>query len=536
VTLLVAVADTRAFATRTLGHAEHVIAFAVTDTGIGIPKDKQRIIFEAFQQADGTTSRHYGGTGLGLSISREISRLLGGEIRVVSQPGTGSTFTLFLPDEYVAVEDTSTDRRHGAAGHEAYLAPVPEPQRDASREIVDDREKIREGDRVLLIIEDDEKFARILVNMAGESGFKAVVATRGDTGIAMANEFQPDAITLDVQLPVIDGLSVFDHLKRNPRTRHIPVHVITVVEKSDGAARGAFAYLEKPVNKETLDEAFARMSSYLDKKVRQLLVFDSDASERERFVELLGEGEDVEVTAVGSIEEARRALADGQFDCLVLSLAPEGHDEGLRLAEFIKTRPGLEQLPIIVCTDRALSLSEQQRARSYTESVIVSGADDASPQLLRDTCLHLHRVVEELPTRTRAGVANPRDGAFVSPSRKILVVDDDVRNVFAMSSALEGKGLDVIYAENGKRALETLRRTPDIAVVLMDIMMPEMDGFEAIKAIRNEPPYKAAPIIAVTAKALKEDRDKCIRAGASDYLPKPIDTAKLLEMIGVWMQ
>jgi HAMP domain-containing protein/signal transduction histidine kinase/CheY-like chemotaxis protein len=533
VTLSVALAEPRLFGSRALGRAEHVVAYAVTDTGIGIPKDKQRLIFEAFQQADGTTSRHYGGTGLGLSISREISRLLGGEIRVVSEPATGSTFTLYLPDDYVPVEELAAERAEGATGG-SYLAELPEPTTADSHAVVDDRERIREGDRLLLIIEDDEKFAKILVNMAGESGFKAIVATRGDTGIALANEFMPHAITLDVQLPVIDGLSVFAHLKRNPRTRSIPIHVITVVEKTDGTTHGAFTYLEKPVNKETLDETFARISSYLDRTVRRLLIVDADSSECERLVGLLGEGEDVETTAVASVEEARARLEGDTFDCLVLGLASENLDSGLRLAEYVKTRPGFGPVPIVLSIARTLTPTEQQRARSCAESVIVKSGEDVPPQLVSDTCLFLHRVVEELPVRTRAGMIDPRRTEPVAVRKKILVVDDDVRNVFAMSSALEGKGLDVIYAENGKRALETLRRTPDIGVILMDIMMPEMDGFAAMKAIRNEPLYKAAPIIAVTAKALKEDRERCIRAGASDYLPKPIDTAKLLDMIGVW--
>jgi HAMP domain-containing protein/signal transduction histidine kinase/CheY-like chemotaxis protein len=529
VTLRVARADTRAFSNRALSRAEHVIAFAVTDTGIGIPSDKQRLIFEAFQQADGTTSRHYGGTGLGLSISREISRLLGGEIHVTSQPGNGSTFTLYLPNEYVPVEDGPSDRRHGSASPDSYLAQVPEPITGDTREIADDRERIREGDRVLLIIEDDDKFARILVNMAGESGFKAVVATRGDTGIAMANEFLPDAITLDVQLPVIDGLSVFEHLKRNPKTRHIPVHVITVVEKSEGATFGAFAYLEKPVDKETLDETFARMSSYLDKDVRRLVVFDSDPGERACLVQLLGHGADLDVSAVATVEEARGVVEAGGVDCLVLGLSQENHEDGLRLAEYVKTLRGSEYLPIIVCTAKPLTATEQQRVRSYAESLIVRNGRELPPQLLRDTSLFLHRMVDSARDEITSTKSTPK-------AKKILVVDDDVRNVFAMSSALEGKGLEVIYAENGKRALETLRQTNDIGVILMDIMMPEMDGFEAIKAIRAEPAYRAAPIIAVTAKALKEDRDRCIRAGASDYLPKPIDTTKLLEMIGIWTQ
>ncbi len=535
VTLRLGLAEAHgSFGNRTLSRAHQVITFAVVDTGIGIPMDKQKLIFEAFQQADGTTSRHYGGTGLGLSISREISRLLGGEIRIVSHLGEGSTFTLCLPDEYEAVEDAVSETRARAeAGN--YLSRAQQASTTTSREIVDDRESIREGDRVLLIIEDDEKFARILVNIAGESGFKAVVAARGDTGIAMANEFQPDAITLDVQLPVIGGLSVFEHLKKSPRTRHIPVHVITVVEKSEGTARGAFAYLEKPVNKETLDQAFVRISSYLDKGARELLVFDKDPAERARLIDLLGEGEDVTVTAVGSIEEAKQELETRAIDCFVLGLALEDHEEGLRLAEQIKTQPRFEHLPIVVCTAKSLSTSEQQRARSYAESVIVRSGEELPHQLLRDTCLFLHRVVQDLPARTKTELKAGDEGRSKVPKR-VLVVDDDVRNVFAMSSALEGKGLDVIYAENGKRALELLRATPDVGVILMDVMMPEMDGFEAIRAIRKEPSYKTAPIIAVTAKALKEDREKCIAAGASDYVPKPVDTATLLEKIGVWLE
>ena len=534
VTLRMARADTRTFSNRALASAEHVIAFRVTDTGIGIPKDKQRLIFEAFQQADGTTSRHYGGTGLGLSISREISRLLGGEIQVVSQPGSGSTFTLYLPSEYVPVEDVPSERRLGGQTPGAYLAEVPEASLDAGPSIVDDRERLRDGDRVVLIIEDDDKFARILLNMAAERGFKAIIANRGDTGIAMANEFQPDAITLDVQLPVIDGRSVFDHLKKNSRTRHIPIEVISVVEKSAGSTRGAFAYLDKPVDKETLDRTFARMAGYVERGVRQLVVFDEEPSERERLVARLGEGEDVEATAVASLADARQRLETRQVDCLVLGLRSANHEQGLALAEYVKTRPSLAHVPVIVCTQSSLTAAEQQSARLYVDSLVVRTSDELPSQLLSDACLFLHRRVQDLPLRTRAELMDA--GPVLSlRTRKVLVVDDDVRNVFAMSSALEGKGLQVLYAENGRRALEALRQTPDIGVILMDIMMPEMDGFEAIKAIRSDQRYNAAPIIAVTAKALKEDRERCIRAGASDYLPKPIDTVRLLDVIDVWL-
>jgi HAMP domain-containing protein/signal transduction histidine kinase/CheY-like chemotaxis protein len=533
VTLRITRATGRTFTNPVLMAAEQVIAFSVTDTGIGIPKDKQRLIFEAFQQADGTTSRHYGGTGLGLSISREISRLLGGEIHVVSTPGLGSTFTLYLPGDYVALEEAPSERRHSPLSQRPYLADVPESLPGGGAQIFDDRESIRDGDRVLLIIEDDDKFARILVNMAGEMGFKAIVATRGDTGIAMAHEFEPDAITLDVQLPVIDGISVFEHLKRNPRTRHVPVHVITVVEKSEGRTHGAFAYLDKPVDKSTLDAAFTRMASYLDRRVRQLVVVDEDRSEGERLRALLGEGPDVVITSATSFDDARRALENGPVDCVVLALTADNHEAGFAFAESLKTRAGLANVPVLMCTSKPLTPSEQQIARLYAESLILRAEGELPSKLLLETSLFLHRVVEELPPAARAQIESAAIGT--PPQRKILVVDDDVRNVFAMSSALEGAGLHVIYAENGRRALETLRTTPDIGVILMDIMMPEMDGFEAIKAIRAEPRYKAAPIIAVTAKALKEDRERCILAGATDYLPKPVDTVRLLDAIDVWV-
>jgi CheY-like chemotaxis protein len=258
-------------------------------------------------------------------------------------------------------------------------------------------------------------------------------------------------------------------------------------------------------------------------------------SNENRMVELLGEASDVEATAVATADEAKALVDRGDVDCLVLGLTLENHDEGMRLAEYVKARPGSRYLPIILCTSKALSSRDQQRARSYAESVIVRSGEDLPRQLLKDASLFLHRVVEQGPSPTRED-ARTGNGSTPAKPKKILVVDDDVRNVFAMSSALEGKGLEVIYAENGKRALDTLRTTSDISVILMDIMMPEMDGFEAIKAIRNEAPYRAAPIIAVTAKALKEDRERCIRAGASDYLPKPIDTTKLLEIIDVWTQ
>jgi HAMP domain-containing protein/signal transduction histidine kinase/CheY-like chemotaxis protein len=538
VVLKVSVAgDHIAFANETLTSAERVLAFSVMDTGIGIPKNKQKLIFEAFQQADGTTNRRYGGTGLGLSISREIARLLGGEIHVASTPGKGSTFIFYLPERYVEpvpVDDglaTVTNGALVAVRHEAVVGsagPVV-----VVSEFDDDRERIREGDRVLLVVEDDVKFARIMVGMAHDNGFKAVVALRGDTGVAMANELQPDAIALDVQLPIMDGLTVLDKLKRNPRTRHIPVYVISVTERNHRMmALGAFAYLEKPVSKEALDDAFGHMATFLDREVRRLLLVVVDPAQRAASTELIAAGKDVDITAVGTANDALLSLEGQEFDCMVIDLVT-GDGDMMRLIEKVKLDARFRQLPIIVCTTGDLSAKEAQSVKQHAESVILRDIE-SSERLLWDTTLFLHRPHGELPDRAKSILDEARAARARAGTRKVLVVDDDVRNIFALTSVLESNGIGVAYAENGKAALEALDRAPEIEVILMDIMMPEMDGYETIRAIRNHPKFGSVPIIAVTAKALKEDRFRCIAAGASDYLPKPVDSEKLLQLIGLW--
>jgi HAMP domain-containing protein/signal transduction histidine kinase/CheY-like chemotaxis protein len=519
-----------------------VIAFSVADTGIGIARSKQQLIFEAFQQADGTTSRKYGGTGLGLSISREIARLLGGEIHVESEVGKGSVFTLYLPEKHAAaVEDVTGGAWAPRPTSFAEVVSIPalaEPDPIVTRPIDDDRADIQQGDRVLLVVEDDVSFARIMAQMAHDKGFKVIVATRGDTGLTLANKYRPDAITLDVKLPGLDGWTLLNRLKRSPTTRHIPVHVISIDEMSRrGAALGAFAYLEKPVSREALEGAFQHITDFLDRSVRRLLLVEDDDKQRDSIVELVGEGEDVQVTAVRTAEEAMTALDSGQFDCMVVDLVLPG-DDGIQLIEKVRARAQetdkLRELPIVVYTGKDLTPEDEEALKKYAQSVILKSTVHSPERLLSETALFLHRIESRLPERSKAVLEASRHSDASVAGRKVLVVVDDVRNIFAMTSVLEASGLEVIYAENGQAGIEALTRDPGIDVVLMDVMMPGMDGYETMRAIRANPVFRGKPIVAITAKALKDDRDKCLEAGASDYLPKPVDTDRLLDLIRLW--
>jgi HAMP domain-containing protein/CheY-like chemotaxis protein/signal transduction histidine kinase len=546
VNLTVRPADTgRRFGNPTLDQADKVIAFSVTDTGIGIPQEKQRLIFEAFQQADGTTNRQYGGTGLGLSISREIAHLLGGEIRVESVEEEGSTFTLFLPDRYDEEHGQALALDAAAAPPRPHPATRPAPGRGAGSApgrapapaaptLHDDRSAIGDGDRVVLIIENDVSFARVLLDMAREKGFKALVALDGESGLTLASEYSPDAITLDIDLPGIDGWTVLDRLKHDSATRHIPVHIVSGIEKRQrGLRQGAVSYLEKPVSKEALDHAFDAIADFIDQPVKNLLVVEDDQAQRMSIVELVGGEEDVEVTAVATAEEALEQISERRFDCMVLDLGLAGMS-GFSLLETVKNDPALQELPIIIYTGKDLSAAEETQLRRYADTIIVK--DVRSPErLLDETALFLHRVEAKLPEQKRRMLERLHSADSTFQQKKILVVDDDVRNIFSLTSVLESHGMSVLFAENGRDALEVLRANPGIDLVLMDVMMPEMDGYETTQAIREMEEFSDLPIIAVTAKAMKGDREKTLAAGASDYITKPVDTEQLLSLMRVWL-
>ncbi len=517
-----------------LDRATSVVAFRVDDTGIGIASDKHQVIFEAFQQADGTTSRKYGGTGLGLSISREIAKLLGGEIRLNSAVGKGSSFTLYLPSVYVAAL-TSGERAEvpveARLAVDRALAAEDAPVDD--NPLNDDRSLIEPGDPVLLIIENDMSFAKILMDLARQRQFRCLASVRGDIGLQMARQFRPDAITLDLDLPGLDGWNVLDRLKHDPSTRHIPVHVISVTDDPHRGMRlGAKTFVAKPSDADSLGEAFEAIREFSDRKIKTLLIVEDDEVQRGTLVELIGE-RDVQITAVGSGREAVAQLKEKQFDCIVLDLGLSDMS-GLELLEQMRADRGLSQVPVIIYTGKDLSRSEEAELRRLAQTIIIK--DVKSPdRLLDETTLFLHRVESALsPDKQRLLDQLHRSDPTLT-GKKALVVDDDIRNIFALTSILERYEMEVQYAENGHDALRMLGENPDIDVVLMDVMMPEMDGYEATRRIRDNSTFEDLPIIAITAKAMKGDREKCISAGASDYVTKPVDTDQLISLLRVWL-
>jgi len=540
-----------------LDRANTVVAFAVADTGIGIPPDKQLMVFEPFQQADGTASRQYGGTGLGLSISRELARLLGGEIRVRSEVGRGSVFTMTIPEVYDAPlgalrQSDVVAGVVGAAQPFAAESALPSisalaaPRKGADapaapvkpRHVEDDRERLAGDSRVILIVEDDATFARILRDLAHELGFQCLVAETADEGITVARQYLPHAVILDILLPDHSGLSVLDLLKHDVLTRHIPVHIISVTDYMQTAlSSGAAGYLLKPVKREELVQALTGLEKKLTRRMRKVLVVEDDAVQLDAVRRLIASRE-VETAGARSAAECLEKLKATTFDCMVLDLSLPDMS-GFNLLERQSRDDACAFPPVIIYTGRDLTPDEELRLRRHSKSIIIKGAK--SPErLLDEVTLFLHQVVSDLPDEQRKMIEKSLSRDAALEGKRILVVEDDVRNVFALTSVLEPRGAVIQIARNGREALQALELSaqgdvPPIDLVLMDMMMPEMDGLTATREIRKHHRLKNLPVIALTAKAMKNDQEQCLEAGANDYMAKPLDVEKLLSLVRVWM-
>jgi CheY-like chemotaxis protein/signal transduction histidine kinase len=523
---------------------DQIIAFHVNDTGKGINKDKQKLIFEAFQQEDGSTSRKFGGTGLGLSISRELAKLLGGVIKLHSVEGQGSTFSVYLPQRLL---QGRTVQKQTEPEPREIITQADEPAQDpdtpaidpveydaSPAEVRDDRHYLGSEDCKLLIIEDDPKFAEILMHLGHQKDYKCLLAMDGEAGLFLAQHYRPQAIILDIGLPGMNGWDVLKRLKDSLDTRHIPVHCISAADQSPQAVQmGAVGYLVKPVKADQIDEVFQKFEGILDKKICQLLVVEDNDNQRQAIEALIG-GNGIAVTTAANGSQAYQLLQSQPFDCMILDLGLPDMT-GFELLQTIKSDENIGLIPTIIFTGKELSQKEEAELSQYAQSIILKGSEKSQERLLDETCLFLHQVEKDLPSDKRRIIEKIHNKNSVLKNKKILVVDDDMRNVFALTQVLEGMQMHVKVAKNGREALKHLEQDADIDLILMDIMMPEMDGYEAIREIRKKEKLKKLPIIALTAKAMKGDRSKCIEAGANDYLAKPVDTEKLFSMLRVWL-
>ena len=522
----------------TEGHAVH---FSVKDTGIGIPADKHETIFEAFQQADGSTRRQYGGTGLGLSISRELARLLGGEISLKSEEGKGSTFTLTIPDQEgysihippahpgqsVAAVETPVQEKADKEEESAFvLNTIPEA-------VEDDREAIESGDKVVLIVEDDTAFARSLLEYTRQNGYKGIVAVRGDDAIELAKKYLPAGILLDVQLPVKSGWQVMDELKSNPATRPIPVHMMSSFQvRTKSLSKGAVDFINKPVAFDKLAEIFTRIEDALSKAPRKVMIVEENAKHAQALAYFLQQHQVVSEIK-NSVSDGIEALQQRAVDCVILDMGIPEQRSYVPLEEVKKT-PGLEDIPIIIFTGKFLSQAEELKIKQYADTIVIKTANSYQ-RILDEVSLFLHLVEENKKGNRSAHYKRLGELEEVLKGKSILVADDDVRNIFSLTKSLENYGINVISAIDGKEALQQLREHKQVDLILMDMMMPEMDGYDAIRNIRAMPKFKKLPIIAVTAKAMAGDRIKCIEAGASDYITKPVDVDQLISLLRVWL-
>jgi CheY-like chemotaxis protein/signal transduction histidine kinase len=519
--------------------AGEMAAIRVSDSGIGMTPDQQKLVFEAFQQADGSTSRKYGGTGLGLTISREMSAKLGGRIELQSELGKGSTFSLLLPlirqGDVQEVDSASGTSDQPRAGLEAPRIKLPKLKSNSeSKQFVnDDRDQIKKGDKVLLVIEDDEGFAKVAMDYGRGKDFKCVAAGDGESGLQLAKTYHPDAILLDLKLPGMSGWEVLDALKHDSSLRHVPVHILSASDETiDAYKRGALGFLAKPVSQEGLDGVFEKIGEFLSRNIRTLLIVEDDSGLRHSVRQLLG-GSDVKISEAENGGTAIDLLRSQQFDCMILDLTLPDMT-GFELLNRIHHDDAVNKCPVIVYTGKALSEEENAELLKYANSVIIKGVK--SPErLLDETALFLHRVVADMPEENQNTIRRLHDRDAVFNGKHILVVDDDMRNAFALSRLLNDKSLKVSLARSGAKAIEMLEQANDIDLVLMDIMMPEMDGYETMRHIRTQLRFKDLPMLALTAKAMKGDLEKCIEAGANDYLSKPVDVEKLFSMLRVWL-